>query len=182
MDYSVDFRLVRLFKALGEKDRDYKTIEEYGKDILGSKDFRKIVGQKHHIFSTVGYHSVHVAQIMLLMSRFFDMDEKDIVRGSLWHDVGIYDRDSFVDSMDTAIEHPKRSLEAAFETGTLDDTQSDMIEHHMWPVTHERPVTKEGFFITIADKVAAVTEFLKFHDDRIDAVLDSGAGEENALD
>ena len=175
MDYSAENQLV------SRKDREYHVIEEYGMDILKSTEFQRIVGQSHHIFSTVGYHSVHVAQKMLSISRFIKMNERDIVRGSLWHDVGIYDRSSFKGTPGTANEHPKRSLKAAEESGTLDATQSDMIANHMWPVTHELPKTKEGFLITLADKWCAATEFLNFHDARIDAVIGQASGEGNAL-
>ncbi|MBQ1917163.1 MAG: hypothetical protein II177_06760 [Lachnospiraceae bacterium] len=168
MDYTAEA------EVLTGKNRDYQIIEEYGRDIIGSNDFRRIVGQRHHIFSTVGYHSVHVAQKMLFLSRFFHMNERDIVRASLWHDVGIFDRKSFRGTSGTAHEHPLRSLKAAEESGTLNDTQADMIANHMWPVTAEMPKTREGILITIADKWCAVTEFLNFHDDRIDEVLETG--------
>ena len=56
-----------------------------------------------------------------------------------------------------------------------------MIANHMWPVTHELPKTKEGFLITLADKWCAVTEFLNFHDARIDAVIGQASGEGNSL-
>ena len=56
-----------------------------------------------------------------------------------------------------------------------------MIANHMWPVTPDMPKTKEGFLITLADKWCAVTEFLNFHDDRIDAVIGQASGEGNAL-
>ena len=68
MDYSAENQLV------SRKDREYHVIEEYGMDILKSTEFQRIVGQRHHIFSTVGYHSVHVAQKMLFLSRFFKMN------------------------------------------------------------------------------------------------------------
>ena len=157
--------------AVGSRDLDYQKIEELGRDILDSDEFQRIVGQRHHIFSTVGYHSVHVAQKMLIFARIFGFDEEDAVRGSLWHDVGIFDRDSFEGSMDTAHSHPIRSLMEAEKSGTVDSTQADMIANHMWPVTRERPKTMEGLMITIADKWCAVTEFLHMHDDRIDDVL-----------
>ena len=175
MDHTADTELI------SRKDREYHIIEEYGKDILSSIEFQRIVGQRHHIFSTVGYHSVHVAQKMLFLSRLFRMNERDAVRGSLWHDVGIYDRASFKGTSGTTSEHPIRSLKAAESSGTLDDTQSDMIAHHMWPVTHGLPKTREGFMITLADKWCAITEFLNFHDDRIDAVLGQAFGEADAL-
>ena len=49
MDYSAENQLV------SRKDREYHVIEEYGMDILKSTEFQRIVGQRHHIFSTVGY-------------------------------------------------------------------------------------------------------------------------------
>lgn len=158
-------------EAVGSKDLDYLKIEELGGDILESDDFRKIIGQRHHIYSTVGYHSVHVAQKMLMFSRIFGFDEEDAVRGSLWHDVGIYDRDSFGRGMDTAFSHPVRSLMKAEKSGTVNAIQADMIENHMWPVTLHRPKTMEGLMITIADKWCAISEFLGIHDGRIDEVL-----------
>lgn len=159
-------------ETVGHKELDYRKIEELGRDILDSDEFKKIINQRHHINSTVGYHSVHVAQKMLLFARLFGgIDETDVVRASLWHDVGIYDRDSFRHGMDTAFSHPVRSLMKAEESGTVNATQADMIANHMWPVTPVIPKTREGRLITLADKWCAITEFLHFHDDRIDEVL-----------
>lgn len=165
--------------VVGSRDLDYQKIEELGGDIISSKEFQRIIGQRHHICSTVGYHSVHVAQKMLLLARIFGLDEEDVIRGSLWHDVGIYDRDSFGGSMDTAHSHPIRSLMEAEKSGTVNSTQADMIANHMWPVTKQRPKTIEGIMITIADKWCAVTEFLHMHDDRIDDVLGLEDSEDN---
>jgi len=169
MDQSMD--MVRV------KDSDCEKIERIGRDILDSCEFRRIIGQRHHIFSTVGYHSVHVAFMMLFFARIFRLSEIDAVRGSLWHDVGIYDRDSFSGSRDTAHSHPIRSLESAEKSGTINRIQADMIANHMWPVTRKRPGTREGFMITIADKCCAVTEFLRLHNDRVERVLKDIADE-----
>lgn len=138
---------------------DYSLIEIHGEDVISSKIFQRVAWQRHHIFSTVGYHSVHVAMIMVILSRLFKMDLRDIIRASLWHDVGIYDRESFR-KVSMGYEHPKRSLKLADSLDALDETERDMIAHHMWPMCKEMPETLEGVLITIADKWCAVTEFL----------------------
>lgn len=146
-------------------DDVYHLIEMAGGDILNSDVFRRVAGQRHHIFSTVGYHSIHVARVMMIFSLFFSMDTRRVIRACLWHDVGIYNRKSFSHNMGT--EHPKRSLDIADRYDELDDTQKDMIGHHMWPMCAHRPETKEGFLITVADKWCAVTEFLGIRHRRI---------------
>ena len=145
-------------------------IEQYGEDILVSEAFIRVMDQKHHIFSTVGYHSIHVAYIMLVLSRIIRMDEREIIRASLWHDTGIYDRDSF--NHDMCMEHPVRSLSIAEDEDALSDTQKDMIQNHMWPMSRHIPKTREGFLITIADKWCATTEFFHFKSKKIEEILE----------
>lgn len=159
-----------------EKDEKYdnegymELIEQYGIDILVSEPFMRVMGQKHHIFSTVGYHSIHVAYIMLMFSRIIRMDEREIIRASLWHDTGIYDRDSF--EHDMCMEHPNRSLSIAETEDILSDIQRDMIKNHMWPMSRHMPKTKEGFLITIADKWCAITEFFHLKSKKVEEILE----------
>ena len=41
----------------------------------------------------------------------------------------------------------------------LNPQERDMIEKHMWPLTHRMPHYKESYAITFVDKYAAMLEF-----------------------
>ena len=53
-----------------------------------------------------------------------------------------------------------KALENAERIVEMNDRERDMIEKHMWPVTHRRPKYAETYIITLVDKYCAVIEFI----------------------
>jgi uncharacterized protein len=50
-------------------------------------------------------------------------------------------------------------VQNAVDRFALNPLERDMIEKHMWPVTHRMPQYKESYAITFVDKYAAIVEF-----------------------
>ena len=55
--------------------------------------------------------------------------------------------------------HSIQASENARELTDITVLERDMIEKHMWPITHPKPKYKETYIITIVDKYCAVLEF-----------------------
>lgn len=129
---------------------------------MRSEVFTRALLQKHHMISSVGAHSYHVAWISLFLAQELHMDvnEEDLVQAALCHDLGIVGRDEkYENNRECCRQHPEDSAETARELlHELSEVDEDAIRHHMWPMNPGRPQTPEGWLITTADKIAAFME------------------------
>ena len=140
-------------------------IEKYGKPVLYSLMFREALEQCHHRSSTVGMHSLNVTFVALGIGYFLDKlhihtNTRALVIGCLCHDLGILDRDRFTSNSSMCRLHPIESadLSVFFSDPEDRDRVYDICRHHMFPLMATPPKTKEGWVITVADKVSAVGE------------------------
>ena len=76
------------------------------------------------------------------------------------HDLFLYDWRKSKRFNFHAFKHGKIAYLNAKKEFDLNDIESDMIIKHMWPITIKPPKYKEGFVLTIADKVCASKEIL----------------------
>ena len=151
------------------KEQIIKEIKTYGGDVLKSEEMRKAFGQTHHLWSTVGEHSIRVAIASVMICHALEklhvkVDLPKVVVGSLAHDLGILGRkEKFDSAMQMSREHPKESVAVAREI--LDDLPKeteDIIERHMWPLGKSRmPNSIEGMIVSAADKYSSVADLVK---------------------
>lgn len=138
------------------------SIFQYGAVILRSDLFGKALVQKHHMISSVGAHSFHVAWFALFLAEELHMsvNKEDLVQAALCHDLGIVGRDEkYENNRECCRQHPEDSAVAARGLlHELSEIDEDAIRHHMWPVNPGRPQTAEGWLISTADKMAAFVE------------------------
>lgn len=118
---------------------------------------------RHHRDITVFDHSVHVAEVSLLMadSLPFTVDVDSLIRGALLHDYFLYRRK---ESLKTYIlhgyRHPVIAAENAEKDYGINDIEKNIIKRHMFPLTPIPPKYRESWIVCIADKYCAVLEFL----------------------
>ena len=150
------------------KESIVKDVNRIGKKILGTESFEQAFTQTHHDKTTVGAHSLEVACTALAISRKLEglkisINEEQMIRGALCHDLGILGRyDKFANNFVCCYRHPKDSVDAAKELlGGLTDIEKDVIAHHMWPVTPVPPHHREAYIVTLADKICAVREIIR---------------------
>lgn len=143
-----------------------ETITEYGSRILQSREFAQIMTQKHHGVSTAGIHSLRVAYFCLLIASVLGvlgmtLDRKALVRIALCHDLGMAGRkERYHTGHDCCFLHPVNSaLEARQILPDITYRETDAIETHMFPLSTSHPHSKEGWVLTVADKMAAITDF-----------------------
>ncbi len=153
-------------------ERIRKDIEEYGKDILGSDEFTEAYEQTHHMWSTVGEHTMRVTATSVficyaLKKLHIPTNVPAVVIGALCHDLGILGRyEKYRDNKECHQEHPHESVKVARElVSELSDTSADIIERHMWPAGGGKaPNSMEGVIVSVADKYSAVKDLVKGSD------------------
>ena len=154
------------------RKRIEKDMEKYGSEILNSEELKDAFGQTHHLWSTVGEHTLRVAasSIMIcyaLRKLNIPTNIPAVVVGSLCHDLGILGRDEkYSSKKECSKEHPRDSVDVARHlVPELTDESAEIIERHMWPAGGSKaPNTKEGMIVSIADKYVAVKDLIKGSD------------------
>ena len=98
-----------------------------------------------------------------LERRGLSLDERDIVRASLLHDIGMTEDDVFLSpSRKKAFSHPREGARIAREEFGANDTQADAVRHHMWPIGLVPPHSMTGWVVVAADKCCSMQETLRF--------------------
>lgn len=149
------------------KRRVREDVRRYGGVILDSPSFREALGQRHHMRSTVGEHTLRVTASSVRICHALEhlhlkTDTKSVVQGALCHDLGILGRDKkYRNSRECCRQHPKDSVETARELlPNLDEKTERIIRRHMWPLCKERPGSREEVIVSVADKYASVKDVI----------------------
>lgn len=156
-------------KRANRKERIHKDIERYGSEILNSEELKAAYEQTHHLWSTVGEHTlrVTVSSVMAcyaLQKLHIKANIPAVVIGALCHDLGILGRDEkFSSAKELSHEHPVESVRIARElVPELTEKSADIIERHMWPAGGTNaPNSLEGVIVSAADKAEAVRDLVK---------------------
>jgi uncharacterized protein len=89
-------------------------------------------------------------------------DPESLVRGAFLHDYYLYDwHEKDKSHRLHGYHHPMTALKNAQKEFDLNETECDIIENHMWPLTlFHYPKSKEAALVCIADKICTVQEVL----------------------
>ena len=123
-----------------------------------------------HGSTTVYSHCRNVAFVSLKIARMLRMriDSKSLVRGALLHDYFLYDwHDRKSRHSWHGFTHPTVALKNAMATFNLNTTEQDIIKHHMFPLTPCPPKTKEGWLVSLADKICGLYETFRMNETHI---------------
>ncbi len=134
------------------------------KDIVRSEEFRKMKNFRHHIKCSAYSHSIKVAYLCYRHHKRFGtkIELHAFVRGALLHDYYLYDwHEKDPSHKFHGFTHPKKALQNAKKSyPDLTETEIDMIERHMFPLTLLPPKTRGGWLLCFYDKVATVSDYL----------------------
>lgn len=120
-----------------------------------------------HGTTSIFTHCKNVALVSLLIAQIFRLrvDRYSLVRGALLHDYFLYDwHDKIVCPHLHGYVHPKIALKNASKVFDLNETEKDIIVHHMFPLSIVPPKTLEGWLVTTADKLCGIYETFKFNE------------------
>ena len=154
------------------KERVRADVERYGGEILESGEMQDAYDQTHHLWSTVGEHTLRVTLSSVMICYALNKlkiraNVPAVVIGALCHDLGMLGRKEKYSSDKEAVrEHPADSVKVAKEiVDDLPDKTADIIERHMWPAgSSKAPNSIEGLVVSLADKYTAVKDLVKGSD------------------
>ena len=110
------------------KESAKQAVERLGREVLQSDIFKKSFSQVHHGRTTVGEHSLSVAEnayeiCLFLRARGVEIDEETVVRAALCHDLGLVGRfEKYHSAYETSRMHPIDSVRIAEELFVSENT------------------------------------------------------------
>ena len=157
------------------EDAIAKEVMELGGDIVVSWRFAKARRVPHHSKSgNIALHSLETAGYALLIARWLNqhgvsVNERDAVRASLLHDIGMTEDEVFLSpSRVKAHAHPREGARIAREEYGASEVQWRAVASHMWPVSGALPRTVEGWVVTAADKCCSIHEVGRDRDEIVE--------------
>ena len=137
---------------------------QMGGDIIESERFEKARTIPHHFDYDVAAHSLDAARCALGICRLLNrhgasVSERDVVRASLLHDIGMTVDEVFESPpSEKAYTHPQEGVRIARSEFGANDIQLDAIQYHMWPIGHIAPHHPPGWILVAADKWSSILE------------------------
>ncbi len=130
-------------------------------DVTTGSRFNESKNFIQHGKTSVYEHSCNVALMSYKAAIFFDIavDTASLLRGALLHDYFLYDwHMKNIAPKWHGIKHPAIAHENAMQDFSLTEIESDIIRHHMFPLTPIPPRSIEALLVCITDKICAVLE------------------------
>ncbi len=128
------------------------------------------IGFVQHGSTNLHEHCKNVALLSLdIADRFhITVDRRSLIRGALLHDYYLYDwHDKNARPHLHGFVHPSIALKNARRDFDLNDIEADIIVHHMFPLTFFPPMSREGWIVTIADKLCSLYETFRLNEHHV---------------
>jgi uncharacterized protein len=125
-------------------------------------EFYKLKDFNQHGSTSVHTHVVNVAWWAETMADHlpFEFNHEDLIQSALLHDYFLYDWHEEHESRPHGFTHPFIAANNAKEHYEINENVQKAIKTHMWPLTIMPPLSREGWLVTIADKIATYEETL----------------------
>lgn len=146
--------------------KQYRVFDPYfmkaARPILEHDVYQQMKGIRHHKGSVFD-HCVDVAYASYLVGKKLGLDCRSIIRGGLLHDFYLYKyrrrehHSAWAEGFRHSRLHPRVALYNAAALFDLNDTERDIIAHHMFPVAWPR--SREAWVVSVMDKVFAALEY-----------------------
>jgi uncharacterized protein len=135
--------------------------DAYAGDILGHELFLRGKQVFSHGATSIYTHSVEVAELAFSLIEDNDsFDKRCVVRSALLHDFFLYEW--HIPGLRYVLHgwaHPAIAAKKAREVFGISDREYSCIRTHMWPWTlFHPPLCREGWVVTLADKIVALRE------------------------
>lgn len=144
---------------------DHNILHKISREIHEKGKFSQTQNHLHHKHTSVYEHVHRVARTGLWLNRKFHLgaNPEYVARSSLLHDYFQYDwHDANHDHpRPHGFHHPKVALENARKDFRLHPREENAILRHMFPLTVIPPRHREGWIVTISDKLSTVREMFK---------------------
>lgn len=141
--------------------RQKNEFESIVNEILNNNKFKELDNELHHGITRYG-HSVRVAKATYKCTKAMKMDYKTATRAALLHDFFTTEDVKDLKGKENAYEHPLIAAENANNEFGINTKEKNIIEAHMFPLTHVMPKYKESWVVTCVDKGVALYEMYRF--------------------
>ena len=134
-------------------------IHEY----LAIEEVNELRHYYQHLNTSRLQHSINVAYYTFLACRRLNLNVRSATLAALFHDFYLYDWKNNEQPIEGrhSVVHPQVALQNARKYIETDAIMEDCILNHMWPMSPQRPLTKEGWVVQGADKLCAMMELSK---------------------
>ncbi|MDR0434305.1 MAG: HD domain-containing protein [Gracilibacteraceae bacterium] len=135
---------------------------EVARPILEHEVYQQMREIRHHRGSVFD-HCVDVASGAYRIGKKLGLDCRSIIRGGLLHDFYLYKyrrrerHSAWMEGLRHSRLHPRIALYNAEIFFELNDTERDVIAHHMFPVG--LPRSPEAWVVSAMDKISAMAEY-----------------------
>lgn len=126
-------------------------------NLLQNDMVRRLDDCKQHFKYTRLRHSVDVAFLSYCLARLLRLDSRSVARAGLLHDLFFHSEGQ--NSASLLFSHPRIALQNAREICDLNKVEEDIILRHMFLLTLCPPRYREGYVVTVVDKLCATREF-----------------------
>ena len=135
--------------------------------IVTTEEYKKRKEMMHHENQTVYDHSLKVAYKAYKIAKIFNLNTTNCVIAALLHD--FYKKSWISDTTKKkffqkhGFTHAKEALENSkkYYKNYLNEKIENAILRHMFPLNIIPPKYKEGWVITLSDKIVSITEIKK---------------------
>lgn len=125
-------------------------------ELLQEDLVKKLDTRMQHLKFTRLRHSFDVSYYSYFLARFFNCDYVSAARAGLLHDLFFHEGEQT--NYELLHSHPKVALENASRICNLNPIEKNAILGHMWPFTNYRLKHKEGYIVSLSDKICAIRE------------------------
>lgn len=139
-------------------------------DILEHPVVRQMSEYKHHYGTSCYRHCLHVSYLNFVICKKLHLDARAAARAGMLHDLFLYDWHKHAKETGNhfhGLTHPRYAMRMAEKNFNLTKKEKEIILHHMWPLTITFPTSKEGFIITITDKLSSLLEAIDYYSEKI---------------
>jgi uncharacterized protein len=138
-----------------------KELEKYN-NILKNEKFNQMDKYTAHGNTSTREHSINVAELSLKIAEKFKLkiNKDELIKSALLHDMFLYDwHDAPKEVGLHGFTHSRIAADKAKKEFDINDRVYSNILTHMWPLNITKiPKTKEGFIVSIADKICSLQE------------------------
>ena len=151
---------------MAKREVDYTLFEEILAEVISAGRYEEMKQYISHSDITVYQHCIKVARLAYTMAaskRRVRCDLRALVRGALLHDYYLYDwHDPNKGFRWHGFKHHRFALQNAMRDYDLSKKEKGIIYSHMFPLTiWTWPMSREAWYVTIADKRVATEETMK---------------------
>ena len=142
------------------KEHEEARFRELSRDLTEDIRVRRMSQYIQHGSTTTYDHVLRVARTAYRLNHILHLkaDDHSLIRASILHDYYLYDWHQQGDRLH-GYHHARIAADNALRDFAISPAEQAMIQSHMWPLNlFSIPLSRGGWLLTIADKIASVQE------------------------